>query len=392
MHYLRDQLSQYWRNIQGNLFPWLEEELGPLTEKLQLLVSILDMARIECFIKRQHGWPGRPPEDRVAIARAFIAKSVLNLPTTRAVIDRLKCDIQLRRICGWEGRQQIPSESTFSRAFMFFSESELPLTIHETIITQTHENRIVGHISRDSTAISAREKPVKKSEPEQKKKTARKRGRPKKDEQREPKEPTLLEKQLKMSTCNEMMQDISTHCDVGTKINSKGYKTSWTGYKLHIDCADGQIPISCLVTSASVHDSQVAIPLATKTAERVQSCYDLMDSAYDASEIKKHSEKLGHVPIIDVNPRRNKALKEELAAEKKRMALINIPEATKARYNERTTAERVNARLKDEFGGRTLRVRGHIKVACHLGFGILALTVDQLLRFAKPGFAKPGFV
>jgi hypothetical protein len=44
-------------------------------------------------------------------------------------------------------------------------------------------------------------------------------------------------------------------------------------------------------------------------------------------------------------------------------------------------SERVNARLKDEFGGRTLRVRG-AKIMAHLMFGILALTVDQLLRLA----------
>ena len=50
------------------------------------------------------------------------------------------------------------------------------------------------------------------------------------------------------------------------------------------------------------------------------------------------------------------------------------------RYRERTTVERVNARLKDEFGGRTIRVRGHAKAMCHLMFGILALAADQILR------------
>jgi len=50
-------------------------------------------------------------------------------------------------------------------------------------------------------------------------------------------------------------------------------------------------------------------------------------------------------------------------------------------------AERVNARLKDEFGGRCVRVRGAIKVKCHLMFGVLALAVDQLFRVAS--FAPP---
>ena len=140
------------------------------------------------------------------------------------------------------------------------------------------------------------------------------------------------------------------------------------------------IPISCLLSSASLHDSQAAIPLATLSAQRVVSLYDLMDSAYDAPEIKAHSRSLGHVPLIDTNPRRNAALKEELQGEARRRAVIRLPSAEDVRYNERSAAERVNARLKDEFGGRYLRVRGHAKVTCHLMFGILALTANQLMR------------
>ena len=91
----------------------------------------------------------------------------------------------------------------------------------------------------------------------------------------------------------------------------------WTGYKLHIDAIDGGIPVSCLLTSASVHDSQAAIPLVRLTASRVDSLYDLMDSAYDAPQIRAFSQQLGHVPIIDLNPRR----RSELKAERKREAL-----------------------------------------------------------------------
>ena len=68
-----------------------------------------------------------------------------------------------------------------------------------------------------------------------------------------------------------MLDDLPTDCDVGMKKDSKGYKSTWVGYKLHIDVADGQIPISCLLTSASLHDSQAAIPLATLSAERTTS-------------------------------------------------------------------------------------------------------------------------
>ncbi len=190
------------------------------------------------------------------------------------------------------------------------------------------------------------------------------------------KEPTRLERQQSMTT-----EDLPKDCDVGTKRNSKGYKKTWIGYKLHIDAADGHIPVSSVLTSASVHDSQVALPLAEMTNQRVTSLYDLMDSAYDAPIIKEHSKLLSHVPIIDINPRSNKKLKEELKAEGQRADLINFERPEDRRYNERSNVERVNGRLKDEFGGRMVRVRGCAKVMTHLMFGILALTADQLLRF-----------
>jgi hypothetical protein len=380
MNQLRETLSQYWLNIQGSLFPWLKEELGGLTEKLQQLVTTLELVRVEEFLCKAYSLPGRPPADRSAIARAFVAKMVYDMPTTRALIERLESDPQLRRICGWERRNEIPGEWTFSRAFAEFAESRLAERVHEALINKSYAGEIVGHICRDSTAIEAREKPIKKQSKEAQEKQPKKRGRPKKGEQRI-KEPTRLERQIAGMSLPQMLDDLPKACDVGTKKNSKGHKSSWIGYKLHIDAADGDIPISCILTSASSHDSQSAIPLATMTSRRVTNLYDLMDSAYDAPEIHDYSRQLDHVPLIDTNPRRNKALKQELANESKRCKAANYQTAQEQRYNERSSVERVNGRLKDEFGGRMVRVRGHAKVMCHLMFGILALTANQLLGF-----------
>jgi len=116
MSSLKDTLSQYWLTIQGSLFPWLKEELGNLTDKQQLLITVLEIIRIEEHIPTHLGLPGRPISDRVAIARAFVAKAIYDMPTTRIWLDRLACDIVIRRICGWEKRTDIPSEATFSRA------------------------------------------------------------------------------------------------------------------------------------------------------------------------------------------------------------------------------------------------------------------------------------
>jgi hypothetical protein len=69
-----------------------------------------------------------------------------------------------------------------------------------------------------------------------------------------------------------------------------------------------------------------------------------------------------------------------MAAEARGKQIAGYKLAEQVRYNERSAAERVNARLKDEFGARNVRVRGHAKVLCHLMFGVLALTCDQLMR------------
>ena len=373
---LRATLTNSWDHIQGFLFPMLREEVGPLTAQHERLVVVLGVAGLEAFVQMWPGLPGRPPEDRHALARAFVAKAVLNLATTSGLIERLAVDATLRRLCGWERASAVPSESTFSRAFAEFAASALANRMHEALIKKTHKDRIVGHISRDATAIAAREKPV-RSTPAAGEAPKRKRGRPKKGEVVPEKEPRRLERQMGQ-TLTQMLADLPTHCNVGTKRNAKGHTTSWIGYKLHIDTADGDIPVSCLLTSASVHDSQVALPLATLTASRVTNLYDLMDSAYDAPEIRTKSIALGHVPIIDHKTRRGEKAAIEAEARAKRTAGYELAEDV--RYNQRSSAERVNSNLKDNCGGNTVRVRGAAKVFCHLMFGIVVVTVEQVMR------------
>ena len=372
---LREILSSYWSCFQALLFPQLEETIGALGERHQRFVMVLERVRVETLLPYQHRRRGCPPSDRAALARAFIAKAVFALVSTRMLLDRLRHDSTLRRLCGWRSVKHIPSEATFSRAFAEFADSALPSHLHEALIKRTQGERLAGHISRDSTAIEGRERPTPKAP--QPAKPKRRRGRPRKGEER-PTEPRRLERQRNM-TLPEMLADLPYACDIGVKRDAKGYQTSWSGYKLHIDAADGAIPVSCLLTSASLHDSQVAIPLATLTAERVRNLYDLMDSAYDAPEIRAHSRALGHVAIIDVNPRSG-ARKQALRQERQARRACGLVLSEERRYRERSTVERVNGRLKDEFGGRSVRVRGHAKVLCHLMFGIVALTVDQLMR------------
>ena len=85
---------------------------------------------------------------------------------TRALMERLQADSKLRRLCGFDLRFALPSEATFSRAFAELAASELMQRVHARMIEDTLGKQLIGHISRDSTAIEARESIAKKDKAE----------------------------------------------------------------------------------------------------------------------------------------------------------------------------------------------------------------------------------
>ncbi len=67
-----------------------------------------------------------------------LAKAVYDMPTTRVLLDRLDTDVALPRICGWERKSEVPSESVFSRAFAEF----LPHAVSGCIRGAPHAPRL----------------------------------------------------------------------------------------------------------------------------------------------------------------------------------------------------------------------------------------------------------
>jgi len=389
----RALIMQRWNVIQHELVPELRNDVGALTPKLEKVIHTLEWVRIEELAGSTWWGVGRPPHERAWLANAFVAKAVLGLTTTAGLIERLTIDRALRRICGFPLCKKLPSEATFSRAFAQFAEGCLAERVHEALVKEHLGDELIGHLSRDGTAIEARERPAQTkvqaaapsptpqadlipaqegaaqaSAPATPPAPARKRGRPRHGEVRPPAKESPIHRQRRQPLA-QMLEDIPTACDRGTKCNAQGYKVSWNGYKLHLDTADCGVPIAALLSSASMHDSRAAMPLSLISASRVTNLYDLMDAAYCSSELRDHSRSLGHVPLIDHNPR---------GGEK-----IEFAPAEATRYNERTAAERSNARLKDEFGGNHIMVKGSTKVMGHLMFGVLALSADQLMRLRQ---------
>ena len=110
---------------------------------------------------------------------------------------------------------------------------------------------------------------------------------------------------------------------------------------------------------------------------RRQPKYHVMDSAYDAKENRGHSLSLGHVPIIDTNPRRLAERTQEKIREAKARHCIGDTDPETRHDAERSSVERMNGRLKDKFGARHLRVRGNGKAFCYCfaEFGIARATL-----------------
>ena len=133
------------------------------------------------------GVPGGPPEIRSRLdpfesgplsRRAFWARESggeprqhcasicgqgrVGIPLANALRQRLLSDAVLRKLCGWQQAKDVPGKWTFSCAFQKFAKSEVPQRAHEALIQRAYENRLVGHISRDATAVEARERPQRK--------------------------------------------------------------------------------------------------------------------------------------------------------------------------------------------------------------------------------------
>jgi hypothetical protein len=370
----RKTLSNFWANVHGILFPELECSLGELSETHKKLIAVLELIRIEEFLPSTRFNMGRPITQQADIARAFIAKIVFNIPYTKHLIRLLKVDKKLAGICGFDPYKKIPSESKFSRMWKNFADTKLPEKVHQALISKVYKDKIIGHLVIDSVPVEVREKPLKKAPAKERKKLrqkAKKKG-----------ELNRREKQLLEPDLNKIIESLPNKCDKGMKRSASGYTEIWTGYKEHVAVDDNCVPIAAILTSASLNDCEVAIPLLSKANKVTKNFYDLMDAAYDHPEIKQHSTALGHVPLIDKCPH---GTQEKLDKETKKLGQkkLKFYPADVVRYKQRFPKERFNALFKDYHGGRNIIYRGFSKVSCHVMFGVLTLAAATLIKLIQ---------
>ena len=314
------------------------------------------------FAKYRWCGNGRPPHSRVSLFKAYILKAMRNYPYTTTLIAAIRESPTVRRLCGWESLSDIPHESQFSRTFRDFAQDDVGSKALAACLAEHLGRNGIMHGCHDSSEIVAREKGVvRKTDNAETEKPAE----------------TRIERQQRQDE-DANFAELPTECDWGCKRNSKGKIERWKGYKLHLVAGDGDIPLCAFLSSASMHDSQAMIPMMQRASASFDYFYDLADAAYDAAGIRAMSERLGHAPLIDGNPRRGEKQIDDIGAK-----FVNIIPAEAVRYRKRTGVERVFGLLKDSHGGRTVRVRGNRKVFLHLMFGILVIAAQKLIGLAQ---------
>ena len=118
---------------------------------------------------------------------AFLAKAFLGLESTKNLISRLHADMNLRYLCGFESNRGL-SEATFSTRFALLAKSGMANKVHKAMVVEALKDKLVGHVSRDSTAIETRERPVnRKKDTEMQEKTSKEAGTPQEKERSSPK-------------------------------------------------------------------------------------------------------------------------------------------------------------------------------------------------------------
>lgn len=121
-----------------------------------------------------------------------------------------------------------------------------------------------------------------------------------------------------------------------------------------------------------------------RQVQKLNYLYDLQDAACDSRIIKEYSQNKGHRPIIDINPKNSKILRSQIElakSEKEILQAFNLYNDWYEKcYNQRSSAKRVNAYLKDNFGCDKVYYRGAVKVASVLAFGVLSVCIHQSLK------------
>ena len=264
--------------------------------------------------------------------RCFIAKHVLGLDSTEAMIRTLVNNPWVANACGIPWPNDIPHKSTFSRFFARMAKRDMLSKVKDVFrrLVRQHYATLPGFgelVAIDSTSLKGWTNggKTRKSDPE---------------------------------------------AGWSIKRGTQGAKEFTFGWKLHllVDC-ESEMPIAANVSPGNVHDAKKATSVlreARFTQRTFRPRFFMADKGYSGRPLYRHiRQQYGAEPIIQVNP-----------GHRKLMAQIGMWENTetwKTLYKQRQSVERAFSRLKGQRSLNNITVRRKQKVTLHCYLALITM-------------------
>ena len=151
---LTEKVSWLIGRLQRSLLPSLEQCcVSPLSQQEKHLVKIIETIEIERHIPRSQAVDGPTGGGTACDRSQLCGQGSLWLSAYQESDQELRDRPNLRLICGFPKHQDVPSESIFSRAFAEFAKHGLGTVVHNALVQDYLQDELIGHVSRDSTAI-----------------------------------------------------------------------------------------------------------------------------------------------------------------------------------------------------------------------------------------------
>lgn len=253
--------------LQECLFSFEEMLKIEPKERLPIFFGVLDL-RPYAKELRSPSPRGADGHCREGILRALLAAPLEHINTFTALHHRLETDLRFRYQCGLSLEREAPSISTLSRVFKEITEKNLAKRLFEDLVKQCLQEGIIDgdYVAIDSAAIHAYEK-------------------------KQPKRKSQL----------------TGHANWGAKFDSFGNKMTWFGYKLHLAVdTKSELPIALEVTPAHVNDGEKAPELIEKVTAQTDTKFFMMDAGYDQVKVYEAARNVKAQAIIPLNPRGEK--------------------------------------------------------------------------------------
>ncbi|MHA1226834.1 MAG: transposase [Candidatus Hodarchaeales archaeon] len=317
------------------------------TVSLDLLKACVVQMNLRQWLPRRKSRLGRPSYEPLALFLALLVKIRENIPYDTVLARKIEENDTYRMFYGFNKRRT-PSHDTLSRLSRKLTERRL-----QTIIKNIdHELATLGAFDKDELSIDA----------------------------------------IDILSNGRNKHNLDPEAGSGYKTDKERFHGYWA---VSVAGTKSEMVRALRVTPADVHQSKTAQRLFDDLKLRDLSGATLFmaDSAYDDKKTYHRCVELGLVSLIAYNPRRSKIKNFERLKDSNWRKRCLGTEGTilyKKYYSGRSVVERYQSTLKEILNGRSLPIRGLVRVTRHLLLtcilGQLFGLVNYALQNSKPRY------